>query len=138
MRRKRDQDFYAEREVRTKVLPEVKSHTPPITKGNSPGEGKKKKENDFCLMKREKKKFNFQNSIQKDRYVGPDKEELLSDEGEKKKIQNSIQKDRKRHDSIDASVDRNHIDKKSYLDNPRYDFLSTLCKGIIFISNLGS
>jgi hypothetical protein len=66
IRRKRDQDFYAEREVRTKVPPEVKSHTPPITKGNSPGEGKKKKDNDFCLMEREKKKINFQNSIQKD------------------------------------------------------------------------
>jgi hypothetical protein len=68
IRRKRDQDFYAEREVRTKVPPEVKSHTPPIMKGNSPGEGKKKKESDFCLMEREKKKINFQNSIQKDRY----------------------------------------------------------------------
>jgi hypothetical protein len=46
------------------VPPEVKSQTPPITKGNSPGEkGKKKKEGDFCLMKREKKKINFQNSI---------------------------------------------------------------------------
>jgi hypothetical protein len=49
------------------VLPEVKSHTPPITKGNSPGEGEKKKESDFCLMKREKKQIHFQNSIQKDR-----------------------------------------------------------------------
>jgi hypothetical protein len=67
MRRKRDQDFYAEREVRTKVLPEVKSYAPPITKGNSPAEGKKKKESDTCLMKREKKTINFQNSIQKDR-----------------------------------------------------------------------
>jgi hypothetical protein len=37
------------------VRPEVKSHTPPITKGNSPEEGKKKKERDFCLMEREKK-----------------------------------------------------------------------------------
>jgi hypothetical protein len=43
MRRKRDQDFYAEREVRTKVPPEVKSHPSPITKGNSPAEGKKEK-----------------------------------------------------------------------------------------------
>jgi hypothetical protein len=50
------------------VPPEVKSHTPPIMKGNSPGEGKKKKESDFCMMEREKKKINFQNSIQKDRY----------------------------------------------------------------------
>jgi hypothetical protein len=32
-----------------------------------PGERKKKKESDFCLMEREKKKINFQNSIQKDR-----------------------------------------------------------------------
>jgi hypothetical protein len=29
---------------------------------------KKKKESDFCLMEREMKKINFQNSIQKDRY----------------------------------------------------------------------
>jgi hypothetical protein len=49
------------------VPPEVKTHTPPITKGNSPGEGEKKKESDFCLMEREKKKNNCQNSIQKDR-----------------------------------------------------------------------
>jgi hypothetical protein len=59
--------FYAERGERTKVLPEVKSHTPPITKGNSLAEGKKKKESDFCPMEREKKQIHFQNSIQKDR-----------------------------------------------------------------------
>jgi hypothetical protein len=47
------------------VLPEVKSHTPPITKGNSPGEGKKKKESDFCLMKREKKKINFRTQFRR-------------------------------------------------------------------------
>jgi hypothetical protein len=46
IRRKRDQDFYAGE--RTKVLPEVKSHTPPITKGNSPGERKRKRRATFA------------------------------------------------------------------------------------------
>jgi hypothetical protein len=30
---------------------------------------RKEKGDDFCLIKREKKKINFQNSIQKDRYI---------------------------------------------------------------------
>jgi hypothetical protein len=62
----RETKIFMPKGERTKVLPEVKSHTPPITKGNSPGEGENKKDSDFCL-KREKKQINFQNSIQKDR-----------------------------------------------------------------------
>jgi hypothetical protein len=46
------------------VLPEVRSHTLPITKGNSPGEGEKKKESDFLSdgEREEKNSFSELNS----------------------------------------------------------------------------
>jgi hypothetical protein len=47
------------------AVPKVKSHTPPITKGNPPGEGKKTKESDFCVMEREKKKLIFRTQFRK-------------------------------------------------------------------------
>jgi hypothetical protein len=54
---------------RTKVLPEVKSHTPPITKGNLPGEGKKKKESDFLSDEKGEEKNSELNS-ERPLYVG--------------------------------------------------------------------
>jgi hypothetical protein len=62
MRRKRDQDYYAERGAQEGASKGEIAYTT-----DNEREKKKKKESDFCLMKREKKKINFQNSIQKDR-----------------------------------------------------------------------
>jgi hypothetical protein len=66
MRRKRDQDFYAERGAHEGASKGDIAYTTDNEREVA-WRRKKKKESDFCLMKREKKKINFQNSIQKDR-----------------------------------------------------------------------